>query len=146
MKTVIEQLSDFIEETEKGLKNLWIQDDKMQVYVRKGYHLLSGKASTTLDIATVEVYDEYRNKGLWTEFLKSAIELNPWSAVYVENVHNPYLASSLIRRGWITAGGSGVDLSFGVMSFFMPKDFGKYYDNMSLQASINKLKNNAYNL
>ena len=102
MKTVLDQLADFIEESRDRLTcNQWISDDDMKVYIRKGRHMLyPGRSSLTLDIASVEVQEEKRGKGLWTAFLGKAHEMNPREATYIECVHNPILQASLIKHGW----------------------------------------------
>lgn len=126
-KTVIEQLADFIKQAEDGIRNLWLSDDIMKVYVRMGRHIIgTGKISVTLDIASVEVEEENQGRGVWTEFLEKAHEMNPWEATYVECVHNPILATSLIRHGWMP-----VPLSSE--SFFMPKDIQKYFEQQRLK-------------
>lgn len=129
--TIIEQLQQFIKDAETGdSRNLWIADDDMQVYIRKGHHLLpNGKIATTLDIANVTVEPSKQRKGLWTAFLAKAQEINPWEGVYVECVHTPYLAMSLMKQGWI-----GVNNN---ESFFMPKDMVKYQSQQRLQRKFN---------
>lgn len=126
MKTVLEQLVDFIKESEeKHVYNLWLGDDTMKVYVRKGRHMVyPGKLSTTLDIASVEVDEDKQGQGVFSDFLDKAHEMNPWDATYIENVLNPVLATSLIRHGWLPVPGAYPE------SFFMPKDTAKYYDQL----------------
>lgn len=131
--TVLEQLADFIKNTENGVRNLWLEDDVMRVYVRKGMHILSQgqRASITLDIAAVEVDEEKRGRGHWSEFLTKAHEMNPWDATFVECVHNPELAASLMRQGWMNAPGVVME------SFFLPKDMDKYYNQLFLRQKFN---------
>lgn len=114
MKTVLEQLNDFIEDSKfKRTNNKWLCDELMNVYVRKGVHLISGAVSCTLDIASVEVREENQQQGLWTKFIKAAHQVNPWEATYVESVLNPFLKRSLIKHGWQSA---------GLDSFFISKN------------------------
>jgi len=129
MKTVLEQLADFIKESEdKHVYNLWLGDDNMKVYVRKGRHMIyPGKLSTTLDIASVEVDEDKQRQGIWSDFLDKAHEMNPWDATYVENVHNPIIQVSLIKHGWLPVPGVWPE------SFFMPKDTAKYYDQQYMK-------------
>ena len=64
-----QQLLDFIEKAENGnIRSLWIGDDIMSVYVRKGYHRIINKQGQekieqTLDIAAVEVNEKMRGQG-----------------------------------------------------------------------------------
>lgn len=131
--TVLEQLTDFIKNTESGLRSLWLEDEVMKVYVRKGHHIIQqgGRIATTLDIAAVEVVEEKRGQGHWADFVTKAHEIHPWEATFVECVHNPDLASSLIKHGWMAAPGVAGE------SYFLPKDMGKYYDQMFLQQKFN---------
>lgn len=137
MKTVIEQLADFIDALENKTPenyapaNLWLQDDVMKVYVRKGRHIISsGKISTTLDVANVEVDEAKQGQGYWTKFISEAHKLNPWEATFIELVHNPILFASLMKRGWLPVPNSP-------KSFFLPKDMKKYYDQQYLQQKLN---------
>lgn len=123
-KTIIEKLAIFIQDSEKNLtRSMWISDEYMSVYVRKAKRYLSGKMSTTLDIASVTIDEDKQGQGIWTDFLAKAHELNPWDATYVENVLNPILAGSLLRHGWIVMG----------ESFLMPKDPAKYFEQQFLK-------------
>lgn len=114
--TILEQLADFINDSDnkKFGNTKWIADDKMQVYIRKGYHLILGRIHTCLDLANVLVLEEEQGKGLWRSFLAEAHRMNPWEATYVECVHNPILSQSLLRNGWTP------NLSYE--SYFMVKD------------------------
>lgn len=134
MKTVIEQLRDFIDALENKTSesyapsNLWLQDDVMRVYVRKGRRIIyPKKISTTLDIGSVTVEEDEQGKGHWTTFIKAAHQLHPWEATFVESVLNLDLAASLIRHGWFSAPPPATD------SYFFPKDPEKFYQQQYLQ-------------
>lgn len=120
MQTLIQQLEQFLQEAEERFVfTKWLADDKMKVYVRKGRHILSpavGKAQITLDVASVDVLEEFQGQGLFSEFLEKAHEMNPWEATYVENVLNPRLGAFLVRSGWM------VDTRTVPESYFMPKN------------------------
>ena len=133
--TLLEQLTEFIGESEKwGHRSKWIGDDFMKVYVRRANHIVSPKKSmATLDIASIDVAEEKQNQGLCTKFLKDAHEINPWEATYVECVHNPLLASMLMRRGWIGVTTSDLSVGFGTESYFLPKDMDKYNQEQHLR-------------
>lgn len=124
-KPVLNQLSDFIAEGKDQFHIFprWLSDEKMQVYVRKGRHCLfpgALRAATTLDIASVEVYE--KGQGTWTEFIAKAHEMNPWEATFCESVLNEDLAVWLMKNGWQPVPGSIPPC------FFMPKDTIQYYD------------------
>ena len=103
MNQIITKLKEFIDSKHR---NLWIQDDFMSVYVRKGNHFIEKTILSTLDIASVEVEESKRNQGIWTNFLNQAHEINPYQATYIECVHNIILSDSLVKHGWQTVGES----------------------------------------
>ena len=83
----------------------------MKVYVRRGMHMLD-QISMCLDIANVTVFEEYRGKGIFTEWLTYAesmagvAPLTPilarrLRAVYVENILNPRFKDFLSHRGYL---------------------------------------------
>lgn len=114
---VLEKLADFIKRTEDSfIGNEWLSDDKMQVYVRKGHHMIGGKIWECLDIANVEVYKQ--RQGTWTGFIFKAHEMNPWDCTYVECVHNPILASWLLKNGFLPTP--------TMESFYLPKNWEKW--------------------
>lgn len=85
-----EELQSFFEET--YIKTKWILDKEMKIYVRKSQRYIEFQRFTSLDIATVEVYDEEkRGKGLFKTFIKYVSEVNPYDIVYMENVGGDFL-------------------------------------------------------
>lgn len=118
-KTVLEQLADFITESEGKLaQSRWLEDDKMRVYVRRGMHSIEGKPRICLDIANVTVHEE--QQGTWTDFCWKAQEMNPWDCLYVECVHNEHLATWLLRNGFLPTSMTLME------SFYLPKDPDKW--------------------
>jgi hypothetical protein len=124
--TVLEKLKEFIDEGKDSgyVPPKWIDDDDMKVYVRKGRHLLKpgGKMQVCLDIASVEVDEDKRGKGIFSNFLEKAHEMNPWDATYVECVHNQDLAVFLMKSGWMMVEGSFPQ------SFFLMKDWNNFFE------------------
>ena len=99
MSNVIDDLKKFIKESETSFtSSKWLSDDKMQVYIRKGHHLIDGKMKTCLDIANVTVYK--KSRGTFTAFLKEAHELNPWCATFAECIQEPRLINFFLLNGW----------------------------------------------
>jgi len=76
----------------------WITSSQGAVYVRKGVHLIDGRLVTTLDLASIDMVAP--GQGHFTRFLEQAKDLNPWDAIYIENVLNPRFAEHLRRSGW----------------------------------------------
>ena len=99
---ISKRLEEFIKNSQdKRMNNVWIDDENMKAYVRKSYHLIEGKMTPTLDIASIAVDEEKQKQGFCSRFLEDAHEKNPWDATFVECVLNPDLASHLLRNGWL---------------------------------------------
>jgi hypothetical protein len=125
--TVLEKLRKFIDEGKDAgyVPPMWLDDDDMKVYVRKGRHILQGgKIRVTLDIANVTVEEDKRGKGIFSKFLEQAHEMNPWDATYVECVHNQDLAVFLLKSGWMMVDPS---LTVGANSFFLMKNWDDFF-------------------
>lgn len=78
--------------------NLWLKGSGIEVYVRKGYHLIDGKRCKTLDIANITVTK--KGQGLGSEFLEFCCKINPFDAVYIENILNNRFFVFLIKNDW----------------------------------------------
>lgn len=116
---VLEKLAEFIKGAEdRFTMTEWLSDDKMQVYVRKGHHLIDGKMRDCLDVANVEVYEQ--QQGTWTDFIFKAHDMNPWDCTYVECVHNPVLAAWLLKNGFLPTP--------TMESFYLPKKMEGWHD------------------
>ena len=96
-------LDAFIEN--KNIRNVWIQEHGIDVYVRKSLRMLDAKTPTAtpcLDIGSVEVDEDHRGEGIFKAFLKrfekEAKKLN--RAVYVESILNPRLQKFLETQGY----------------------------------------------
>jgi hypothetical protein len=96
MKTCSDQLYKFLE---ASYRNKWIHDDKMKVYIRKGYHCINNKFSETLDIASIEVF--IPGNGIGTSFIDIAHTINPFEATYIESVLNEKFLKYLLNNNWI---------------------------------------------
>ena len=89
--------------------NQWFeQDERMSLYLRRTRHCLGGAATECIDIANVEVREQYRQQGVFTAYLQEIETLAQENhlAVYVENIFHPQLTAFLLRRGYtrITGG------------------------------------------
>lgn len=100
---VLSQLQEFIN---NNIRNQWLEDNTMQVYVRKAGRFINKKQVTSLDIANIEVRKKYRNQGIASNFFIQAHQMNPWDITYVESILNPELEASLRKKGWIKEKGA----------------------------------------
>ena len=84
---------------------MWVHEPHMAIYVRRSQRILTSDQpalTPCLDIASVEVDDGHRGRGLFTDFLtrfeRSAKKLK--CAVYVESIQNIRLEKFLGERGY----------------------------------------------
>lgn len=112
--SIEEQLAQFLAK-KSWLRNTWIANRFMKVYVRKGFHAVSpGEVVETLDLASIDVGKKHQRKGRWSTFLSYAEELvkkhDKIRHVFIENVINEHLAASLKRRGYYEFRGSYIKM------------------------------------
>lgn len=85
-----------------NIRNAWIQEKDIQVYVRRSIRALESKMVPCFDIGSVEVNEESRGKGIFTAFLrrfeKYAKQAN--KAVFIESILNKDLEEFLIKNGY----------------------------------------------
>jgi len=92
-----QEINDWINTSHKHSK--WLADDKMMMYVR----WCKVKGIDSMVIATVEVKEEYQNKGVFKGILDywEKLAASHGRLVVVENVHNHILYAYLIeKRGY----------------------------------------------
>jgi len=84
------------------VRNAWIYERDIAVYIRRSQRFINDKAIFCLDIGSVEVVENHRGIGIFTSFLnrfeEAAMKLN--RAVFVESILNARLVSFLARRGY----------------------------------------------
>lgn len=101
----IQPLIDFVQGYKQCPINAWVKVPafKLRLYTRRTKHLLGEQLVETLDLASFEISERYRGKGLFTRFIalveSYAAELG--LVVFVECVHNERLRAFLERRGYI---------------------------------------------
>lgn len=91
-------LQAFLDQTK--VRNAWIVYAHYRVYVRKAFRNIDGELRSTLDIAQIEVKEGMRGCGIGSAILRITEELNPFYAVYIENVLNDRFATRLMHDGW----------------------------------------------
>ena len=95
----------------KNLRNVWICERNVSVYVRKSIRMLDRTTTATpcLDIGSVEVHENRRGQGVFKAFLdrfeKEAKKLN--RAVFVESIVEARLVKFLTSRGYKFVHNSG---------------------------------------
>lgn len=80
-------------------RNAWVTEPHMSIYLRKATRVIANKTCKTFDIASLEVEEEYRGKGLFTAWL-AGLTLDKFDYIYVENVLKEAFKSKLLRSGF----------------------------------------------
>jgi len=94
-------LREFLAKAEKPiLARQWIETDVMRIYVRKSMRILEGQTLQCLDIAAIEVQEEYQGQGLFKTFVTKAHQLNPYQATCIEHAQSPYIEKWCQTNGW----------------------------------------------
>jgi GNAT superfamily N-acetyltransferase len=73
---------------ESDLRNSWISEGYIDVYVRKSRRIIDGQLTPCFDVASVTVQEDQQGKGLFTQFMQRII-LEIDTMIYVESILNP---------------------------------------------------------
>lgn len=89
---------EFIEST---LRNSYITEDTVTIYLRKSMRLIEGRILPCIDIANISVESESREKGKFTDYMNMMIkEYGEENNLYVESILNPVIIPLLERVGF----------------------------------------------
>jgi hypothetical protein len=75
-------------------------NDVISVYTRKGTHMINGALFKCLDVGTIVVAEQYRNRGVGMKVIDYMHKINPFRCTYVESIQNEQLYDRLKRYGW----------------------------------------------
>lgn len=83
-------------------QRLWVYGDEGKVYIRITQRMIDHAIAPTIDLATVEIDEEFQNQGVFKELLnvveQKAVQYN--RQVYLENVLNEVLIAPLQKYGY----------------------------------------------
>lgn len=95
---LIIKVNDFLESHKR---NEWLFFKWGKIYIRKSVRSLNFPCqglTKCLDIATIEVYPEYQNKGICKNLIKAIHDMNPYEATFIEEVSNDFLKCHLNKN------------------------------------------------
>lgn len=99
-----QELTDFLD---GRLPNLYVHgNDVVSVYTRKGVHCVNGELANCLDIASISVSENMRNRGVGTSVINHMHRVNPYPITFVESLLNAELYARLLADGWKDVEGS----------------------------------------
>lgn len=84
-------------------QNKWLHANKMEVYVRRGRHVLGDTVHKCLDVANISVHPEHQNMGifrLWLKYAEQCAAQSGLDAVFVECVMTRRLACFLEKEDY----------------------------------------------
>lgn len=90
------KLSQFLTQR---MPNAWLYQGPVEIYVRRGYHIINNTVEQSLDIANINV--KTPGDGIGMRVIEKFHESHPFSITYIENVVNTKLYERLKRDGWI---------------------------------------------
>ena len=81
----------------------WVHGEEGEIYLRIAQRHLQGKRTRCLDIATVNIYEQYRSSGVLTSVVQEVEKQGKRYAVpaYAENLFEDRLVQFFIARGWL---------------------------------------------
>ena len=86
MNEVFQQLNDFLLSNQR---NEWLACTTFKVFVRKSIRFYNGESFRCLDLASIEVEEEWQNKGIFTTFLTLLLSTYPELNIFVESILHP---------------------------------------------------------
>lgn len=95
----------------------WILGEEGKVFIRAGRRLLDPNGTElvkVVDMATIELYEEFQGKGLWSEILTTLEKhaADKGRSLFVENVFSEKIDGSLRRRGYNVKDENGMPYSY----------------------------------
>lgn len=93
MINIIGSIELFMQSTDR---NRWINEDGIQLYVRKSKRLVNNQMIDFLDIASITIKD--KNKGKFQSLLK--LLMGKYENIYVESILNPIMCHILDKYGF----------------------------------------------
>ena len=78
---ILNQIEDFLN---SNLRNLWIGNDEIKIYIRKSKRNFKGQLLDFFDFASIEV--ENTGQGLFTQILKKFEEIYSNKNIFIESV------------------------------------------------------------
>jgi hypothetical protein len=85
---ILDQISDFLK---SNMKNTWIGNDSISIYIRKSKRLYNNNMLDFFDFATIDVVET--GNGLFTQIIKQFEELYPNMNIFIESVLTDRFAS-----------------------------------------------------
>lgn len=95
INNIVDQIESFLN---SPLRNTWLDNDIIKVYVRKGSHIVEGKTNKFLDIANIQI--EVQSKGTYTLMLSKIMQRFPTQNIFVESIMDERFLNFHTKQGF----------------------------------------------
>ena len=99
VNNIVSQIIDFYN-SETKIK--WVENPYIKIYTRKSIRLFNKEKIDCLDIANIEVPEDFRGQGIFEQTLDRIILEFPETNLFVESILNIKLIPFLTRKGFIS--------------------------------------------
>ena len=97
-----QQVLAFLKEAEgRRAYRDYLENEQIRLYLRKSRRIIGEKVRFCLDIASIEIAEEYQGRGLFTKIMALLHEMNPYEVSYLESILNPVLEEWCKKRRWV---------------------------------------------
>src|SRR5579864_6244189 len=94
LRDIMDQFAVFLDKAEIcRMHRQWLENAAMRVYLRKTQRIIQRRVLTCLDIASIEIEEQYYRRGLFSSFVTKVQEMNPYQVTYLEQALNPVVRS-----------------------------------------------------
>lgn len=91
--------SDILSEIDTFLKssirNTYVNDDKITMYIRKSQRLVNKQTVKFFDISNISIDENHWGKGIFTNLISNLISKYPDMNIFVESILNPAIETAL---------------------------------------------------
>lgn len=101
MDSINHFLTEFMLFLHKKERNIWIYTDCFHIYIRKSKRHYDGKLIDCIDIASIEVDEEYKGQKILTTLLETLFQKYPKFNYLVESILEPRLIGFLQKYGFV---------------------------------------------
>lgn len=81
-------------------KGYWVITYFTKLYIRLNAIHYCDVPRKTFDIATIEIKESFRRKGIMNAIVDHVIDINPFEAVYVESVQYDWFKEYLLKKNF----------------------------------------------
>jgi len=89
---ILSEIDTFLK---SGIRNTYVNDDKITMYIRKSQRLVNKQTVKFFDIGNISIDENYWGKGIFTNLISNLISKYPDMNIFVESILNPAIETAL---------------------------------------------------